>query len=747
MYSILRTSVASALTLLLAACGGGGGGSGGGAGINSTPTPVPPPPAPTISTPVTRPQVVNVDTAEYRESNAARLSNAQVAWAQGATGAGIRIGFIDTGLNPDLPDLAANLDGASRDVASNRPMSDLFGHGTAVASIAAGVRNDSGLMGVAFGATIIMMRADDPGTCPHSCRFEGEDSAAGIDAARMAGARVINLSIGGNGSDDLFDAVRRAVNAGIIVVVAAGNGSSASPSVLAQQIGTIGAGRAIIVGALGAGGTNTETSDYNALVSYSNRAGLSRNHYLAAPGYLIHGLMANGGIDWLSGTSFSAPVVTGAIALLLEAFPTLTAAQVVELLMISADDLGQEGNDATYGHGRLNIGRAFQPVGTAKLAGTAMEISAAGGTLPAAAGDAATRMDLETVVLDSFSRAFKVNAASAFSQRGVDLLIGKSVTSRERSSQVDTSTFSIALTADRNSNFRSTASTELEAEKARLQSLSMMVKLDSRHSAAFGMSINASSLDRWLSDQTPRVGFVSGNPDTANGFNGVSRFAGALRRTAGGAGLTLSGEEGTIQVAADSATPEGYRMTSIALDGQIGKASGSASFSQLDEKRSVLGARLGPLFNTPGSRTRFLTLRVARPFGNWTASVTGRAGWSSLASGRLGSSAWSAEVSRRGLFYSDDLISFQLAQPLRIENGGVWVNLPVTHDYASGTTRFDRKTLNFSPSGREVAAELAYSGKFGRALVRANVFARQQPGHVRSADADFGGLLNTSLEF
>ena len=90
-----------------------------------------------------------------------------------------------------------------------------------------------------------------------------------------------------------------------------------------------------------------------------------------------------------SGTSFSAPTISGAVALLAQAFPNLSGADIVSILFNSADDLGAAGIDAIFGHGRLNIARAFQPIGQTTLAGSQEAISTTdNGTLPEAAGDA-----------------------------------------------------------------------------------------------------------------------------------------------------------------------------------------------------------------------------------------------------------------------------------------------------------------------------------------------------------------------
>ena len=143
---------------------------------------------------------------------------ARASKSASSTAASIRISREFTG----------RIDPASGDVAGNRGVSDDGGHGTAVSAVAAAARNNRNTMGVAFDATIVSERADDPAPAPQRTAAPSSTTAiaAGIDAARLAGAKVINLSLGGSqpGSARLLGAMQRAVNAGIvIVVIAAGN--------------------------------------------------------------------------------------------------------------------------------------------------------------------------------------------------------------------------------------------------------------------------------------------------------------------------------------------------------------------------------------------------------------------------------------------------------------------------------------------------------------------------------------------
>ncbi|UZW56879.1 S8 family serine peptidase [Sphingobium sp. JS3065] len=119
----------------------------------------------------------------------------------------------------------------------------------------------------------------------------------------------------------------------------------------------------------GKGGT-----DLNQISTFSNRAGAGADRYLTALGYRDRTINQDGAAYLYSGTSFSAPVISGAVALMAQAFPNLTSTQIIDILFRTADDLGGAGTDATFGKGRLNIARAFQPIGATTLAGTGVAV-------------------------------------------------------------------------------------------------------------------------------------------------------------------------------------------------------------------------------------------------------------------------------------------------------------------------------------------------------------------------------------
>ncbi|MCE3250498.1 MAG: peptidase subtilisin kexin sedolisin, partial [Geminicoccaceae bacterium] len=332
-----RSLLALALAGAGTGCGGGGGGSGGASSGSF------------------------FETREYQASFGLDAVGASTAYAAGATGRGVIVAVVDTGIDVDHPELAAQIAGGSTNIVTGDPqqVDDIDGHGTAVAGIIAARRNQALSHGVAFNARILAVRADAPGTCASSagCAFDQADVAAATDYAVARGAPVINYSLGGATSvgASLEGALTRAADAGTILVFAAGNENAAEPTFPARFAADPAAGGlAIAVGAVDAG---------NQLTSFSNQAGSARDHYLVAPGAHILAPALGGGAALVSGTSFATPHVSGAAALVLQAAPFLTAEEVVELLLDSATDLGAPGTDPVYGRGLVNLAAALGPQG------------------------------------------------------------------------------------------------------------------------------------------------------------------------------------------------------------------------------------------------------------------------------------------------------------------------------------------------------------------------------------------------
>ncbi len=406
--------LSTAATLLLAGCGGGGGS---GNEVQSTPAPIGTPSPTPVSTPAST--STDFDTAEYRASTGPAMHGAITAYQQGASGAGVTVGIVDSGIADVDGEFTGRISPLSRDFAGNGSYNDVGGHGTAVAETLAGARNGAHVQGMAFDATILALRTDKPGSCAGSgCEHTTTAMAQAIDYAWQSGARIINVSLGGDiNSSDLLGAVSRATAAGSIVVVAAGNAktgeaASASPDLMAASMANPKYSHGLVIVATSVGKDGTASS-------FSNGARGFETTTLAALGDSVQ-TINNLGTDLLyTGTSFSAPQIAGAAALLAQAFPNLTSAQIVRLLLNTAHDAGASGPDAQYGMGILDIAAAFSPQGTQSLAGASAALSAGEPTLLSGAMGDATPAGLATVILDGYRRPFRTDLAGRMERPGL----------------------------------------------------------------------------------------------------------------------------------------------------------------------------------------------------------------------------------------------------------------------------------------------------------------------------------------
>jgi len=257
-----------------------------------------------------------------------------------ATGRGVRVAVVDTGIDTRQPDLRGRV------VEQANFAEGAFDgevHGTAVAGvIAATPDNGIGIYGVAPEAELLAIRAcrsAGPGKPDGVCTSEG--LSRGIDHALLQGARVINLSVGGPADLLLPRLVDRAVELGTVVVAAAGN---AGP-----------AGRAAFPAALPKVIAVTALDARDSLYPMASRGEFID---LAAPGVEIMTTMPEERFNVFSGTSMAAAHVSGVVALLLQLSPRASPEDVQRILEETAGDLGVPGKDRLFGSGRVDACRA-----------------------------------------------------------------------------------------------------------------------------------------------------------------------------------------------------------------------------------------------------------------------------------------------------------------------------------------------------------------------------------------------------
>jgi hypothetical protein len=671
---------------------------------------------------------------------------------------------IDSGINASASEFVGRIDPASRDIAGSRGLGDESGHGTAASAIIAANRDGTGVHGLAFNSTLLVFRTDKPGSCTDTagdgCSFSEADIARGIDAAVAGGAKVINLSLGGSAPGSyLLGAMSRAVNSGAVLVISAGNEGDKPEGVDANAFAAVPAsrfpGQVIVAGSLGTL-TNGGTTGLDQLSGFSNRAGASANNYLAALGSGVRTLNKDGNESRWSGTSFSAPTISGAAALLASAFPNLSGAQIVDILFRSADDLGTAGTDSIFGRGRLNLTRAMQPIGSVSLAGSATPVSSTGSDAPPAAGDASiTGAGIGAVILDGYSRAFAVDLARTIRSAPRAEPLHRALGGTMRAGGAGAGPLSVLMTVAERADGKGYLLTQSgigpeDLRKARLVAGSAVARLDKRTALAFGFAEGAKAMERRLAGVASGGFLIARDASGTPGFDAARGTSLALRRDLGFAALTLSGETGEVTGERRTlAFGSPYRWSAMSLDRRFGRQWLSIGLGRLEERSSLLGGRMDELLGGGGAGTSFLDLEARRELGRgWSVGVTARRGWTSFAGGSFTSGAYAADLAGNNLLADGDRLGLRVSQPLRIDGGGFAMSLPTSFDYASMTPGYSIVRSSLVPRGRELDAELSYGRRWlGSGWISGNLFTRLQPGHVQAAAPDTGAAVRFSLGF
>lgn len=270
---------------------------------------------------------------------------ADVAIDAGETGDGASVAVLDTGIDAAHEDLAANLGaGAATEFAACsdgcgdadclESWDDDHGHGTHIAGIVGAIDNDVGVMGVAPAVTlhaVKVLRCDGAGAY--------DDIAAGIQWATEQGHDVVNMSLGGEASAVVRDAVRYADQHGVVLVAAAGNDGPcidcvSYPAAYDEVI------------AVSATDADDELADFSSTGPEID---------LAAPGVSVRSTLPGNTYENWSGTSMASPHVAGSAAQLLAT--GTDAPDVRERLEATADDVGLA--DDEQGAGRVNVAAAL----------------------------------------------------------------------------------------------------------------------------------------------------------------------------------------------------------------------------------------------------------------------------------------------------------------------------------------------------------------------------------------------------
>ncbi|MGI9452333.1 MAG: S8 family serine peptidase [Geminicoccaceae bacterium] len=786
----LQLLLAGTAMITLSACGGGGGGGDGGGGGGAA---------------------GNFRNQDFNNSTGLDQIRAAEGFAQitGALdGAGTTIAILDDGIDEDHPDLQSNgtrtvtslLFGNSQDVDSQ--------HGTAVAGIAAGGNGNGGIRGVAADANILAFQVGDQNpNDPTEITFDNAAIAAAIRDASRRNADIINMSLGvpvsgflieSDGSlvasqrtaqavisnQGIADAILDATSSGSLVVIAAGNsrdnlgGSGAvditpdMPAFLGVNNVDLQAGQ--ITRAASADGVIVAIAvdSNNQRASFSNSCRGVEDRCLAAPGVNFQGALPGGGIGNIgSGTSYAAPLISGAAAVVQAAFD-VTAQQAGNRLLSTATDLGAPGADADTGVGLLNLENALSPQGQLTVALTASsdgsKVLLSGTTLSLgsslALDGAGSALLGKAVSLDDDNFPFGVDlgrsAAVQSRTTGLEAFIGSS--NRRTTSVADeTWGYSLSLAEDqeRDDPYRAefAASDTALREEAALPRMQMQSELRDGVDLFFGFN-GSSNTD---------AGLVQSLPETGDFFQPTAFLAPfdqlSGEQTGGGTTVELSDDTDLTVSAFASTDDDAGRQTTLQkvelAHKTIGDIELRLGYGFMQEEGGYLGSEAKGAFGAEsGGNSQYLDLSVLAPlsekislFGAYSRGNTDASGGTnSLLSdySTIHSEAFGAGLVVADLVDEGDGLSLMVGQPLRVTDGSAELTVP-TERNQDGTLVQERATLDLSPEGREIAIETVYNFALDdeNQALTAGSFVRFNPDHDSDADPDVGIGLTYKLKF
>ena len=737
-------------------------------------------------------------------------------------GSGVTIGFVDTGIDTDHPAFAGKtvverfLLGAVDETAITLQTGLKFSHGTSVASIAAGSRlsnNSAAHHGVAWGADIAMfaipLGASSGVYTPITLQglANGDAVFASLFTEVLTwrdGERrvdILNLSFGYSGlinryseqelRDNFGQTIAAIAQAGAgdktIFVWAAGNshGDSCDSSLTdyckngglnAVSVGVMPGlmvrieelrGHSIAVAAIKEGG---------GITGFSNRCGIAADFCIAAPGQSVriaHFKSASGGsvdrgFSDRSGTSYSAPMVAGGLALMKQLFrDQLSSTELVGRLLDTADNTGIYVDRDTYGRGRMDLSAATSPVGVLEvpvgnMAGGAGPALQATGIRPGPAfGDGLERSlaGREIAAFDALGAPFwfdlgALTAPSAGPPMAVRLREFVEFSPQSHFTPTHGTGFTAgALQSGYRAASAQSALGLLNAPGGAggshlvLAEYPLAPAFAGRRTLSFTAFPAEGASEGRAAPGAPgrlRLGFLRNPTDAGGGHLALAEDALTVTVT-GERSLSLAAfaTEGTSERAPASGVVLSWRPAGSPLGLRAG---------WIGERETMLGSFSEGAFGVLASDVFFAGVSADAELGEWRVGADAEIGTAGPGTrggiidevSSLTTSSFTLHASRT--FSGDGMLRVGVSQPLRIERGRASLTVPVGRT-KSGEVLRTPVSASLVPSGRQVDFAVRWSQPLYAGELRLGVIASGSPGHLAGVDTELTFLSGWRLNF
>lgn len=679
------------------------------------------------------------------------LSNAK--W-----GYGVKLGIVDTGITNNANyftkgQLSNQLSSCGAVTFSCvNGYSDELGHGTAVAAVAAGNQTiktfssvagynvtAGSVMSVAPSSNLISIKVfdkDHPTTTFY-------DVANGIRKAADAGANVINVSITYSNVSENVEAINYAASKGAFIVWSAGNDSDKINS----EYDTLGISaealkRFIFAGSVNYKNVKSDFSNIPATGGFNSSGVITpyayRTIYAPGEGVLAPDITNSQPVyfKYWDGTSFSAPIVSASLGLLINAWPILkTEGTAADLLLASAKNLGVAGVDVTYGTGLVDLSAAFAPYGDVTMKGAkgnsyiASELT---GTL--LAGGALGKLSKIKNKLkkyngfDEFNRNFKFDLSNMVTSGRAKPVVNALPTFKKKKAKKlkwsdgfseDETTLTL-LTSDEDNAITHLGEFGYNPENDSSQQAGYMaIETDDGDFYAYGYDYSvdlAYQQALYGENETPNLEFSEG----------LSQLAEGGKLFAYGLSLAPSTRFAmTWHTNMNDLTTNSFSQTSEASNLKLGishqfneQFTGAVSFSLLNEKNGLLGSQyqnnalLSFNQHNQSASMDFTAIYKFNPKNSValeaTVAKTKGADANGLFVGTTDiiSQAFGASFVSKDIYNQYDQLSLSIKQPLRVVSGKS--GLVVSGVDALGYATYRTDWLSLSPDGREIDYSLTY---------------------------------------